>query len=265
MNSKVNLVVISLLLFFEFIYSLFLCILGFETAFFQYTPEVFLVIILIISWQFFCLYRHNGLEIKELNKKIGEQIEIEKEKQLIKILREWRHDFLNHLQIILTLFQLEKNSRQLEYLKEITDSYREIGKVLHIKDPGLSLFLLNKIQELKEKLFNLELVIETDLSDLPLSKERFKEMITFLFDLVASQCSEQGECFAVISDIFEGIKLYFNFSGEEESFDTQKCFCLRELAERYGQFDLKFEEGYISIEIILTKDLYGCALSDKQE
>jgi len=219
MGIKTNLLFTFVLLLLGFIYSIFLYVLGFEAVLFSYTPQVYMVILALIFWQLLSLYRNNCKEIKDLSTKTPERIEAEKEKLLIKILRDWRHDFLNHLQIILTLVQLKKYSRQVEYINEMTDSYREIGKILHIKDAGLSLFLLNKIQELKNEHFNLELVVETDLHNLPLPKERFKEIFTALIDLLTSSFRKNRDCFVVISEISGNVKLYFNFYGGEEDFD----------------------------------------------
>lgn len=87
-----------------------------------------------------------------------------KDKELIQVLSTHRHDFQNHLQVIMGLVQLGRNDGAVNYIKEVTKILRqEASTALRIKNLEVAaLFSIKKI-EAEEKQIQLQLEMHSDL------------------------------------------------------------------------------------------------------
>ena len=237
-KKKFTEIIIGITIIIGIVFSI---ISGLTGLFSVYQTVVFLGILLsIILGQFLWLVRMQRVEL--------EHNEMENRRQAQKILKIWRHDFLNDLQMLLTLVQMKKYSRQMEYIKEITEKIHETGKILRITDVSLALFFLNQYQELQEKNVDLKIILESDLRGIPADSRfyLFKDM----FGLVHNSQREERECLLIISDIQEGVKIYFNFPGDRESLDWQRIEGLKKRAlHKQGQVELSFEVEEVILQI----------------
>lgn len=198
------------------------------------------ILFLMVLLQFLWLIRLQRLEL--------EQTERENREQVQKIIKVWRHDFLNELQMLLTLVQMKKYSRQIEYIKEITEKIHETGKIIRITDLSLALFFLDQYHELREKNVDLKIILESDLHGIPAESRfyLFKEM----FGLVRNSQREERECLLLVSDSHEGVKIYFNFPGDREGFDWERVEGLKKrAAHKRGKVELSLEEEEVTLQI----------------
>ncbi|MEW6540667.1 MAG: Spo0B domain-containing protein [Bacillota bacterium] len=62
--------------------------------------------------------------------------------ELLRFIRNYSHDFLNHLQVISALAQLNRTERIREYIGQVSDQLREITKIAVIHPPELATALL---------------------------------------------------------------------------------------------------------------------------
>ncbi|NPV27190.1 MAG: hypothetical protein HPY81_07035 [Firmicutes bacterium] len=62
--------------------------------------------------------------------------------EVVGLLRVQRHDFLNHLQVIMGFLQLNKPEQALAYLRKISAQLQEAGKVMRLPWPELVAVLL---------------------------------------------------------------------------------------------------------------------------
>lgn len=76
----------------------------------------------------------------------------------IGIIRFERHSYINNLQVILTLLQMNKIDRAQEYIKEISSTLQKESLCLRQLPPALALWLAEKNCESQEK--NLSLSVE---------------------------------------------------------------------------------------------------------
>ncbi|MFZ5596658.1 MAG: Spo0B domain-containing protein [Bacillota bacterium] len=60
----------------------------------------------------------------------------------LKIMSVQRHDFLNHLQVISGLVQLNKTDRVKEYISQVSREFEKLGRVGHIAVPEVAAALL---------------------------------------------------------------------------------------------------------------------------
>jgi hypothetical protein len=109
--------------------------------------------ILIIIFQA-VIYKKN-VRLKLLN---------EIQEQYLSLIRSQRHDLMNDFQVIYGYIQLNKNEKALEYIRHASQKSQELGALLRINFPELSvLFLkLKALAELKE--IEVEFEITEDLT-----------------------------------------------------------------------------------------------------
>ncbi|SFR08270.1 Sensor_kinase_SpoOB-type, alpha-helical domain [Desulfoscipio geothermicus DSM 3669] len=58
--------------------------------------------------------------------------------RMLELLSLQRHDFLNHLQVISGLLQLNKEDRAREYIREVTRDIVRLSRVVHLKVPEVA-------------------------------------------------------------------------------------------------------------------------------
>lgn len=61
---------------------------------------------------------------------------------LLEVIQVQRHDFLNHLQVVSGLLQLNKTERVRDYIKEVCVEYGQFGKIIHLNLPEATAALL---------------------------------------------------------------------------------------------------------------------------
>jgi len=80
--------------------------------------------------------------------------------EIVKYIREQRHDFMNHIQVIWGYLQLDKPDQAMRYIGELNSKLGVLGALFRLEDPVLSLFLYNHIKEAFKMGVNVD--IETD-------------------------------------------------------------------------------------------------------
>jgi sensor histidine kinase regulating citrate/malate metabolism len=83
----------------------------------------------------------------------------------LEIIQEQRHSFLNHLQIISGLLQLNKFEQARDYVKTIGQEIAQTSKTSRIKIPQLALTLLYFVHEGAKYEVKVELDIESDFAE----------------------------------------------------------------------------------------------------
>lgn len=99
----------------------------------------------------------------------------------LKLLRVYKHDFLNHLQVLLGYLQLNKDDKALDYVKKAIAELEKGGSLMRLELPELVLWLLIQRLELKEK--GIELTLENHSQSCPL-KDREGELLHWFQSLV---------------------------------------------------------------------------------
>lgn len=103
------------------------------------------------------------------------------EQSYLKLLRVYKHDFLNHLQVISGYLQLKKYDSALNYVRQAIMDVEEHGAIMRLNLPELVIWLLLQRMELEEKGIILSLHNDTDFSQL---KGMEQELLSWLKTLV---------------------------------------------------------------------------------
>lgn len=80
--------------------------------------------------------------------------------EILDLLRDQRHDFLNHLQVIMGNLQLKKADRAENYCRQVTSQILSLGSLTKMDNPYLSLVLLLLLQRAKSLDIDLRIGIE---------------------------------------------------------------------------------------------------------
>ena len=129
------------------------------------------------------------------------------EQDFISFLRVYKHDFLNHLQVIQGYLQLQKPEQALRYLKEAMKDVELYGSVLRLKLPAVAFWLLLKELELRKQGITMHLCSDTPFS---VSAALEKSLLAFLKGIVGDIARRLGRL------PFEDREWNLSFVGQDE-------------------------------------------------
>lgn len=111
---------------------------------------------------------YNSLKfIKENNMIISVQEDsLDQIKNLNNVLRSQRHDFLNNLQVVYSLIQLDEYEDAKEYIEEVYKDIKKVSKVMRTKDVAINALLQAKILDSESKQIHTTLDITSTLENL---------------------------------------------------------------------------------------------------
>ncbi|WP_018085758.1 Spo0B domain-containing protein [Desulfurispora thermophila] len=100
-----------------------------------------------------------------------------KTEKMLELLSVLRHDFLNHLQVISGLLQLNKPERVMDYIKEVSYSIASLSKVVHLKNSEAAAAMLVGSYEAAKEQVELRFHVKTDLAQIDLPDELVGEVL----------------------------------------------------------------------------------------
>ncbi|MDD4169939.1 MAG: Spo0B domain-containing protein [Desulfotomaculaceae bacterium] len=83
----------------------------------------------------------------------------------VEIVQVQRHDFLNHLQVISGLLQLNKVERVQEYISQVSMEIARLSKTSQVKIPAVTLALLSSLNEAAKYQIDIELIINSNFAE----------------------------------------------------------------------------------------------------
>lgn len=170
--KKVSIIILSVnilqigLLMFLLLYSFFKP--ASIVVFFGANSQAFLMLVTIFSLV-------NGfISIKDLNYFMKSHMHynllqetISSLENLNNSLRAQRHDFLNHLQVVYGLIQMEEYNDAKEYIDKIYDEIQKVSRVLRTANPAVNALLQAKLMQAEKKNILTEIYIASRLENMP--------------------------------------------------------------------------------------------------
>jgi hypothetical protein len=130
---------------------------------------------LVILRKMFLLERHEKfLKVKE--------IYIEHLRELVRVTRAQRHDFVNHLQVVYALLKTGKIEKAQRYIENLYHDVRISGEVLRVNIPELAALLLVKMGIASLK--NISFSIEVESNNLNMLRVKAIDLNTVVGNLV---------------------------------------------------------------------------------
>lgn len=119
---------------------------------------------------------------------------LEKSQDLVSVLSNHRHDFRNHLQVILGLLQLNRIEVAINYIKEVNMQLSQQSSTAHkIKNLEVAALLFTKKAQAEEKEIKLQLELETDLADLAIPPTDLTRILGNLIDNALDAVAKYSE------------------------------------------------------------------------
>lgn len=87
--------------------------------------------------------------------------------QLNTTMRAQRHDFMNHLQVVYSLLELEEYNSASEYLERVYGDIKRVGRSLKTAHPAINALLAAKLSDCEARGVKVELIIESPWEALP--------------------------------------------------------------------------------------------------
>ncbi len=136
------------------------------------------IIFIIIYWVVYSLIIKNKF-FEVLNKAEKETCH-----SVTNILRSFKHDFLNHFQVIQSLAELNQYNRLNDYLEVVNSDANKFGRILKIYHPEISLFLLEQTAKYKRNDVDFEISIDTNLEKISCKPENLVLIMERIYNVI---------------------------------------------------------------------------------
>ena len=97
-------------------------------------------------------------------------------------LRMDRHDYLNHLQIVYGLMELEEYDEMNEYLRKVYKELLKTGKAIKTSKPAINALMAAKMAECEEKGIEFLVEVKSDLKDIGIEDWELCKVLSNLVD-----------------------------------------------------------------------------------
>lgn len=114
------------------------------------------------------------------------------EDALTRKMRAQRHDFLNHLQVVYSLMEMQEYSEAQDYIDKVYGDIKALSKMLITKNQAVNALLQIKLAECKKRGIESELNVKTQLSDVPMPGWEVCRVLANLIDNAMDALDERG-------------------------------------------------------------------------
>lgn len=194
---------------------------------------------------------------------------------LNKTLRTQRHDYLNHIQVIYSLMELEEYDEARNYIEPVYKDIVRVSKALKTSKPAVNALLQAKLQMAEKNEIDMELEIKSDLKHLNMEPWEFCRVIGNIIDnsiFVLKQKPDNRYMLVEFAEDLQNIKINISNNGDgipkeiignifKEGFTTKGdkgegmgLAIVKEIIENFsGTVSVTSNEQRTSFEIVLPK------------
>lgn len=148
---------------------------------------------------------------------------LDNEAQLNNKLRAQRHDFLNHMQVITSLVQLEEYSEAQKYLKKIIGDIKQVGLLLRTSNPAVNALLAAKSVDAQKNKVIIKFHISAKLADMPIEDWQFCRVLSNLIDNAIYEAKKlQGEVHVTLREDNSMLMFSVENDGQDIKEDLKK-------------------------------------------
>lgn len=208
-------------------------------------------------------------------------------------LRSQRHDFMNHLQVVYSLLELEEHQAAGEYIEKVYEDVKKVGRSLRTAHPAINALLAAKLSDCDGRGIKVDLLIESPWEKLHIPSWEMCRVLGNLIDnaidaMTAASAAGKTQNPQLTISLSETIHTFtFSVSNNgpkipetiverifQNGFSTKSLgrgmglSIVKGILQSYnGEIELHSEEGMTSFQGIIKKPT-ACALpekADKQE
>ncbi|MDP4144089.1 MAG: Spo0B domain-containing protein [Bacillota bacterium] len=107
---------------------------------------------------------------------------LEQVEDLNKTLRGQRHDFINHLQVVYSLIEMDEYTPAKDYIEKVFNDIQKVNKVLKTSNPAVNALLQAKILYAEKRGIIIELLIKSQLKELKIPSWEFCRILGNIID-----------------------------------------------------------------------------------
>lgn len=192
-----------------------------------------------------------------------------------KTLRTQRHDYLNHIQVIYSLMELEEFDEARKYIEPVYKDIVRVSKALKTSKPAVNALLQAKLQMAEKNEIEMELEIKSDLKSLRMEPWEFCRVIGNIMDngiFVLRKKPDNRYMLVEFAEDLENIRINISNNGDiipkdiindifKEGFTTKGNLgegmglaIVKEIVEKFnGSISVNSNEERTSFEIVLPK------------
>lgn len=142
--------------------------------------------------------------------------------QLNSILRAQRHDYLNHLQVVYGMLELEEYEELKGYLEPVYKDMMKTGKALKTSKPGVNALISAKIGEAERRGIDMYIEVKSDLKKLDIPDWELCKVISNIIDNAMTALEERENDRKIWIDINESMDAYrFEIANNGPKIDEQ--------------------------------------------
>lgn len=156
---------------------------------------IIILVSIVILLFFACLQRDKYCKELKKNYKNLEKLNGE--------LRSQRHDYLNHLQVVYGLMELEEYDELRRYFEPVYKEAQKTGKALKTSRPAVNALLKAKMDEAERKGIDFYVEVKTNLKHLKVEDWELCKLISNIVDNALTAVEEIGGERKVIVDMME--------------------------------------------------------------
>ncbi len=97
-------------------------------------------------------------------------------------MRKQRHDFMNHLQVVYSLAELQETNETLTYIERVYGDLRKVGRLLKTAFPSVNALLAAKESAAEERNVHMETVVQSSLEGIPVEDWEICRVLGNLID-----------------------------------------------------------------------------------
>jgi len=153
-------------------------------------------------------------------------------------LRAQRHDYLNHLQVVYGLMELEEYDELLDYLKPVYKDMQKTGKALKTSKPAINALLKAKMDEAESRNIDFYIEVKSDLKNLEVEDWELCKVIANLLDNAMTALEEKKGEKKISLDIMEdkeGYRFDVSNNGPEILPEMQEMIFKQGVSTKKGE------------------------------
>ena len=127
---------------------------------------------------------------------------------LNKTLRGQRHDFMNHLQVVYSLMEMEEYKEAVNYIDQVYKDIQNVNKVLKTSNPAVNALLQAKLLDCEKRGIKTLLYVTSRLDDLKVPSWEFCRVLGNIIDNAAYALKDKNDEKTIEIRLFEDIKSY---------------------------------------------------------
>ncbi|MDS1030262.1 Spo0B domain-containing protein [Bacillota bacterium LX-D] len=174
------------------------------------SPIIILIMLIVTMLSIYLFYQLCSLLAKQMQAE-KERIKYQEAEKLINSFRAKHHDFVNHLQVIMGLTQMKRNTEVINYVKELSKDLIQIEKLVNLKRPEIAVLISTKIASLSY--LQADIDVTTSLENLQIAPDKLVGIFGNLLDNALYEIESQKEKWLKIKVYEEEGWYYFEITN----------------------------------------------------